>query len=154
MLATNPALGLRYVVVIDGYIPLGIWSKIDGLSIDYGGETYEEGGENAFVHKIPGRAKYDNIKLTRPLDHASMLVSSWLGTIQIKTVRQTAAITVLNSQSIPVAMWNLTGVFPVRWSGPSLDIYGNQIATETLELAHNGFIGNGLMDLIAGAVGF
>ena len=36
--------------------------------------------------------------------------------------------------------WNLEGVFPVKWNGPSLDVGANQAATETLELAHNGFL--------------
>ena len=40
-----------------------------------------------------------------------------------------------------VAEWVLMGVFPVRWTGPSLDVNGNQMAIETLELAHNGFLG-------------
>ena len=31
-------------------------------------------------------------------------------------------------------------VFPVRWSGPNLDIDTAKVATETLELAHNGFL--------------
>jgi phage tail-like protein len=151
---SNPALALRYEVTIDGFIPLGIWTQIQGLSVDYSGESYEEGGENGFVHKIPGRAKYENVKLTRPIDQSSMLVSIWLATVQIKLVRQTAAITVLDSAGSPVTTWNLIEVFPVRWSGPSLDINGNQLATETLELAHNGFIGLGQIagGLIAGGL--
>jgi len=42
-----------------------------------------------------------------------------------------------------VAKWNLEGVYPVKWTGPSLDAAGNQIAVETLELAHNGFLSGG-----------
>ena len=40
-----------------------------------------------------------------------------------------------------VAEWVLARRFPARWSGPSLDVNGNQVAMETLELVHNGFPG-------------
>ena len=41
-----------------------------------------------------------------------------------------------------VVAWNLVGVYPVRWTGPTLDVGGNQVAYETLELAHHGLAGN------------
>jgi phage tail-like protein len=41
---------------------------------------------------------------------------------------------------VTVATWSLAGVYPVRWTGPSLDVGSNQWATETLELSHNGFV--------------
>jgi phage tail-like protein len=53
--------------------------------------------------------------------------------------RETAEISALDPEGHPLATWNLEGVYPVRWTGPSLDISNNQVASETLELAHNGF---------------
>ena len=60
--------------------------------------------------------------------------------LKLEVKRQTAEISALDSEGKPIATWNLEGVFPVRWNGPSLDIGANQAATETLELAHNGFL--------------
>ena len=34
----------------------------------------------------------------------------------------------------------LFGVLPVRWAGPTLDVGASQVAMETLELAHEGFL--------------
>ena len=59
---------LRFRVKIDGDGDLGNWSKCDGLAVEYDVFEYKEGGENAFIHRIPGRAKYQNIKLTRPIN--------------------------------------------------------------------------------------
>jgi phage tail-like protein len=42
--------------------------------------------------------------------------------------------------SKPIWQWDLTGVIPVRWTGPSLSAESAKIATETLELAHHGFL--------------
>ena len=39
-----------------------------------------------------------------------------------------------------VASWQLEGVIPVRWSGPQLSPDSPKVATETLELAHHGFL--------------
>jgi phage tail-like protein len=38
-----------------------------------------------------------------------------------------------------VATWELDGVVPVRWSGPSLNLDSPKVATETVEIAHHGF---------------
>jgi hypothetical protein len=44
-------------------------------------------------------------------------------------------------------------VVPVKWSGPSLDVNGNQIATETLELAYEEMLGlGGVGAALAGAM--
>jgi phage tail-like protein len=53
------------------------------------------------------------------------------------------AITAMNSEGSEITTWNLAGVVPVKWSGPSLDILSNQIAMETLELAYEQIIGLG-----------
>jgi len=134
------AQSLRFRVKIDGHGDLGNWSKCDGLSVEYEVFEYKEGGENAFVHHIPGRAKYQNVKLTRPVNKDSTKVANWMATLKVEVKRQTAEIAALDTEGKPIATWNLEGVFPVKWNGPSLDIGANQVATETLELAHNGFL--------------
>jgi phage tail-like protein len=131
---------LRFRVKIDGSGDLGNWSKCDGLSVEYEVFEYKEGGENAFVHRLPGRAKYQNIKLTRPINKDSQKVADWMAKLKQQVKRQTAEISALDSEGQALATWNLEGVYPVRWTGPSLDIGNNQAATETLELSHDGFL--------------
>ena len=38
-----------------------------------------------------------------------------------------------------VATWELDGVGPVRWSGPTLNLDSPKVAIETVEIAHHGF---------------
>lgn len=132
---------LRFRVVIDGESDLGDWSKCDGLSVEYDIKSYEEGGENTFVHRIPGRAKYQSIKLTRPVNKESAKVAVWLTSIQAMVKRQTAQISALDTTGETIASWSLQGVFPAKWTGPNFDATSSQVATETLELVHNGFLG-------------
>jgi phage tail-like protein len=134
-------LSLRFKVIIDGYGSLGDWGKCEGIQVEYDVHQYKEGGQNGFVHKLPGRASYQNIKLTRPVNSDSAQVAGWLASIQGVVVRQTAQVAILDAEGSLVTAWNLIDVFPVRWSGPTLDVGSNSVATETLELAHNGFLG-------------
>jgi phage tail-like protein len=134
------ALGLRFTVSIDGY-SLGSWSRCEGLAVEYEVFEYEEGGWHDHVHRLPGRRRYSNVKLTRPLDGDSQQLVQWVSKMVTKPDRQSAEITVMDPNGTVVCRWNLTGVCPVKWSGPSLDTAGNQVATESLELAHNGFLG-------------
>jgi phage tail-like protein len=134
------ALGLRFKVSIDGQ-DFGNWQKCDGLTLEYDIFDYNEGGENGFVHRLPGRVKYQNIKLTRPIDEHTGRVTMWVASQQIMSTPGTGQISVLDPSGTSVADWYLIGVYPVRWSGPTLDVDGNQLATESLELAHNGFLG-------------
>lgn len=131
---------LRFRVRIDGEEDLGSWSKCDGLSVEYEVKEYMEGGENRFVHRIPGRIKYQNIKLTRVINEDSSKVAAWVAGLRRDVKRKTAHIAALDPKGNPIATWNLDGVYPVKWSGPSFDIGTNQAATETLELSHNGFL--------------
>jgi phage tail-like protein len=137
------ALALRFKVVIDSQGSLGTWSKCDGLTVEYDIQEYQEGGQNDFVHRLPGRCKYTNVKLTRPIDKTSADVASWVANQRQKVERSNAEITVLDAAGEVVAQWNLNDVCPVKWTGPSLDATGNQIALETLELAHHGFLKGG-----------
>jgi phage tail-like protein len=137
---SEPGLGLLFKVQIDGK-NMGNWQKCDGLSLEYDLFEYKEGGENAYVHHLPGRVNYPNVKLTRPIDSDSTSVNAWLMSLQIRMVPSTVEISVLDPSGSSVAKWVLAGVYPVKWSGPSLDVNSNQWATETLELSHTGFLG-------------
>src|SRR5437763_7028365 len=134
------ALALRFHVVIDDKGSLGSWSKCDGLSVEYEVQEYQEGGQNDFVHRLPGRRKYANVKLTRPIDRESARVARWVTRLGRSVSRQTARIAVCDANGEEVHAWNLHDVYPVKWTGPSLDVAGNQVATESLELAYNGFL--------------
>jgi phage tail-like protein len=136
-------LSVRFMVKIDGYGSLGDWMKCEGLTVEYDVFEYQEGGVNSHVHRIPGRCKYPNVKLTRPLNDHSAKVAAWVSGIQRRVSRHTAVITVLDAAGDKVVQWNLDGAFPVRWTAPQLDVSASQGATETLELAHNGFLAMG-----------
>jgi phage tail-like protein len=135
----DPAISNLFKVSIDGH-ELGVFTACDGLGVEVVLEQREEGGNNEFVHQLPVRMKYTNIKLTRPVDAQSKEVSRWLAQMEGTITRASAEITALGVDSKPVTSWKLKGVIPVRWQGPSLAADSAKAATETLELAHHGFL--------------
>jgi phage tail-like protein len=135
----RPSPSIRFRVEIDGHVDLGNWSKCEGLAFEYEVLEYQEGGWNEYVHRLPGRRKYPNVKLTRPLDEHSAAVVDWVAGLVSRPGRHTAHIALLDGDGGVVCRWDLNGAYPVKWTGPTLDAGGNQVAVETLELAHNGF---------------
>jgi phage tail-like protein len=139
----EPALTLTYQCTVDGIISLGTWTKIENLAFSFAVEEYREGGLNTYTRKIIGPLKYENVRLSRPVDADSMLIAAWLTANLVKIVPQTMSITAMDSAGNEVTTWNLSGVVPVKWTGPTLDVNGNQVAMETLELAYDEMIGLG-----------
>ena len=135
----NPAITLRFDVRVDG-VDLGSFTSCDGLTAEYEVFEYEEGGLNGYVHRLPGRLKFQNIKLTRPIDEKSTQLASWFSRMQQQVTRSTATIIAYDSYGTMISQWSLADVYPARWTGPTLSAEGTEIAKETLELAHNGFL--------------
>jgi phage tail-like protein len=139
---SNPANTLRFNVVIDGQ-DLGSFTSLDGLTAEYEVRTYSEGGENGFVHQLPGRLKYGNIKVTRPVDLQSKALGTWFRLLAkgVNARRHIATVVAFNDNSDPVAEWTFLDVWPVRYAGPSFSTDSAKVAVETFEFAHNGLLG-------------
>jgi phage tail-like protein len=141
----DPATAWRFDVKVDGE-DIGSFTACDGLSAEYDVFEYQEGGENGYIHRLPGRLKYGNVKLTRPVDAksdsaATSGLAAWFTRLKSSVTRRTASITAFDAQGNKVAQWSLVDVYPARWTGPSFSSDGNSVPKETLELAHHGFIG-------------
>jgi phage tail-like protein len=134
----DPAISVRFTVTVDG-IELGSFNSCEGLGAEVVIEQREEGGNNTFVHQLPTRLKYPNVKLSRPLTSETEKVAAWFQSMTTGVKRKTGQIVAMRSDGTVVARWGLAGVVPVRWSGPSLNPDSPKVATETIEIAHHGF---------------
>ena len=135
---SDPALSVCFAVKIDDN-DLGTFNSCEGLGCEVVIEQREEGGNNAFVWQLPTRLKYTNVKFSRPLGADTVKVAKWFASMTAGVKRLTATIQVMSGDGKVVATWELDGVVPVRWSGPSLNLDSPKVATETVEIAHHGF---------------
>jgi phage tail-like protein len=136
------AVAVCFVVKIDDE-NLGAFNSCDGLGAEFVMEQREEGGNNGMVWQLPSRIKYSNVKLSRPVTKDSAKLTKWFAGMAAGITRKTATIEARTLEGTVIASWSLDGVVPVRWSGPQLSGESPKVATETIELAHHGFLGAG-----------
>lgn len=135
-------VGVAFAVELDK-TSIGMFNSCEGLGLEVVLEQREEGGNNMMVWQLPTRMKYSNIKLTRPVGPDSHKLTSWITKALHSVQPITAVISALTADGKPVAKWSLNGVVPVRWTGPSLNLDSPKVFTETLEIAHHGFLEGG-----------
>jgi phage tail-like protein len=135
----------RFFVDIDG-IEEGVFTSCGGLSVEVDVKSYEEGGLNEYVHKLPGRVKYSNITLKRGMAYSAQAWAQWRewcsgifkGDGQALK-RKNLTIRLYDGAGKKLGSWQVEGAFPTKWVGPSFEVESTNVAIETLELAHNGF---------------
>jgi phage tail-like protein len=139
MASDDPAVTVCFEVIIDDK-KLGEFNGCEGLGCELVLEQREEGGYNTAVWQLPTRLKYSTIKLTRPITKDTEKVASWFSSVATGIGEKTGSITAKTLDGTVVARWGLLDVIPVRWSGPSLNPDSPKVATETVEIAHHGFL--------------
>lgn len=135
----DPAVSVCFVVTIDG-IELGSFNTCEGLGCEVVLEPREEGGNNGHVWQLPTRLKYSNVKLSRPLTKDTQKVAKWFASMTTGFARKTAHIEARTGDGVMVARWGLLEVVPVRWTGPTFNPESPKVATETIEIAHHGYM--------------
>lgn len=134
-----------FLFEVDG-LEIGHFMEVSGLEVEVGVESIEEGGENGFVHRLPGRMTWPNISLKRGITQADNLLT-WLNKSSGEQfsasgntlTRSSAAITLVGPSGKRLRAWEFIGAFPVKWKGPEFAADSNSAASEQLEIAHHGF---------------
>lgn len=133
----DPFFNFNFIVELDG-IATAAFSEVTGLDSTIDVIEYREGGRNTTPLKLPGMTKYSNIVLKRGMtDNVELF--EWhrqavLGNLQ----RRNGSIIVLDRQGSEVARWNFVNAWPTKYDAPDFNASGNEVAVETLELAHEG----------------
>lgn len=119
---------------------LGTFHSCNGMGAQIELEEHLEGGNNSFAWQLPSRITWTNITLTRPVTKDTAKVSSWIARIVRQVKAQDGEIVALEPDLSRIASWQVLGIVPVRWAGPSFDPANPQAAIETLEIAHQGLL--------------
>ena len=88
--------------------------------------------------KLPGLTKYSNIVLKRGMTADLTLWRWYKTTIDGQAQRRDGTITLLDTALKPVLRWRFRNGWICKWEGPDLDASANEIAIETIEIAHDG----------------
>ncbi len=116
------------------------FSEVSGLDIEIQVIEYRNGSSpNYSSIKMSGIPKYSNITLKRGILPQNSYFFSWINNTALnKPDRRDLMISLLNEEHSPVMTWKVKRAFPVKLLGPLLKATGNEVAIETLELAHEG----------------
>ena len=139
------ATAATFLFEVDG-VEIGRFMEVSGLEVSIETEDVQEGGQNSFVHKLPGRMTWPNITLKRGVTQTDSLLK-WMNDSSgekfaakgDKLARSTAAITLLGPGSQRLRAWEFDGAFPVKWTGPSFSASSTDVAMEEIEITHHGF---------------
>jgi phage tail-like protein len=133
----DPYKGFNFRVEIDG-VSLAAFSEVGGLASETAVIEYRVGGEPNTVRKLPGLTTYPNIVLGRGITQDAELWSWRRNVIEGKTDRRNGAIVLLDDEGHEVVRWNFFRGWICKWEGPALDARGNEVALETIAIAHEG----------------
>lgn len=126
----------RFYVEVDG-IAQAVFTEAGGLQMETEVMEYQEGGNNEYVHRLPGRVKASNLTLKRGMT-GSHEFYKWLADIASgKITRRNVSVVMFDYAGKQLARWNLMNAYPVKWTGPQLNAREAAAAIETLELTHD-----------------
>lgn len=137
----DPFNNFNFLVEIGG-IRRAAFQEASGFDSSIDITEHREGGENTTVRKLPGLTKFSNITLKWGMTDDPELYNwhrLWV-TGDPAAKRENGSIVLLDRQGQEKARWNFLSAWPNKWIGPSFNAEGNDVAIETLELAHEGLV--------------
>jgi phage tail-like protein len=116
------------------------FTEVTGLDMQVEAIEYREGSSPEYSKiKMPGLQKFSNITLKRGTFSGDKDFYNWMKTVSLNNVeRRDVTISLLNESHEPVVTWKLRNAFPVKVQASDMKADGNEVAVETLELAHEG----------------
>lgn len=116
------------------------FSEVSGLDAEIEVEEIKEGGENGFVHRVPGRVKYGNLMLKRGILVSGSRFADWCRQtlepgVDGRMSCQDLNVFLLDARGAPLLSWHCMRAWPVKWSVGAFNASQNEVAVETMEFA-------------------
>ena len=116
------------------------FTEVSGLDVETEVIEYRDGALPEYSKmKIPGMQKFANITMKRGVFKSDNDYFNWWNTVSLNTVeRRDLTISLLNEAHEPVMVWKVKNAWPTKIASTDLKADGNEIAIESIELAHDG----------------
>jgi len=116
------------------------FQTVSGLSVEYDYESFKEGGENRFEHKLPVRTKYADMVLKRGMLTDSAVIKWMLDAFRNREFKPAdLTVILLNEKGEPLKTWKVAQAIPKKWIVSDLNANENSVVIETLELTYRYF---------------
>lgn len=138
-----PFVGFHFLVVFEIFpqVPNDFrFQEVTGFTSTVNLDTYNEGGENRFVHRLPGRTTYSDLVLKRGMTMVSGVTAWCLDAIENFNFQPTnMLISLLNADHLPVNSWYVTNAIPIKYDISGLNADQSQIVIESMTLRYEYF---------------
>lgn len=119
-----------------------IFQEITGLSSETQVIEYRDGSSKVFsTVKMPGIQKFGNVTLKKGMFLGDKALWDKYNLITMNTnKRSTITISLLDEKNEVTMSWTLVNAFPIRITVTDMKSDGNEVAVESLEIAHEGLV--------------
>ena len=116
------------------------FQEVSGLDVESQPIEYRNQSSPVFsTIKMPGIKKAGNVTLKKGVFVKDYAFWDWYNEIKLNTInRKTVTIKLLDETGNPTMVWQLSNAYPVKITATDLKSDGNEVAVESIELAHEG----------------
>jgi len=116
------------------------FTEITGLDVENEVIEYRDGANREYSkQKIPGMKKFGNVTMKRGIFASDNDYYTWFNTVTLNAIeRRDVTVSLLNEEHEPVMVWKIKNAWPAKIASTDLKADGNEIAIESVELAHDG----------------
>jgi phage tail-like protein len=133
----DPYRVYNFKVEIDGIDRAG-FRECSGLDSAQDPIEYREGTDALTARKLPGMVKYSNLSLKWGISDDTELWEWLTKSTEGNVERKNGSIVLMDDAGDEKMRWNFRDGWPTKWTGASFNATGNEVAIETLEIAHEG----------------
>jgi len=139
-----PLPKFRFEVNLNGDILS--FQEVSGLDSELQVIEYRHGNSPEFsTIKMPGIKKYGNVTMKKGILKSDSKFRDWYDQIKMITIKRVpVTISLLDDAGAATMVWTLTNAWPTKITMTDLKSEGNEVAIETIEVAHEGItVANG-----------
>lgn len=116
------------------------FEEVSGLDAETQPIEYRHGSSPLFsTTKMPGIKKYGNVTMKKGVFKSDNKFWDWFNEIKMNTIKRgSVTIRLLDQEGKPTMVWTLANAWPTKITGTDLKADGNEVAIETIEIAHEG----------------
>lgn len=118
------------------------FQEVSGLDTETQILEYRHSNSPAYsTIKMPGIKKFGNVTMKRGIFVKDNTFWAWYSQITMNTIKRIGVVVqLLDEKGAPTMTWTLTNAWPTKISSPTMKSDGNEVAIQTIEIAHEGLV--------------
>lgn len=116
------------------------FQEVSGLDVEAQPIEYRSGDSKDFsTIKMPGIKKTGNVTMKKGVFKSDNKFWAWFNQIKMNTIKRVpVTISLLDEGGAATMVWTLANAWPTKITGTDMKADGNEVAVETIEIAHEG----------------